>query len=784
MRACPFSRKALPLMFCATLGVHALAFAQSTLLVNFGSDASSTTFGLSGWKGLLLSANMAYSTEGPGGVRVVSDPGETTEYCGVQGTPRAFTRGERIVATWYNTSDDTIIFTSRISFTDADQPDGGTSTGDWYTMRRFADYRYGFSRIAPRSTVRTAFNIESGGVHKSDGTHGVVNLGLSIEWGDNNAKLALVCDKIELMNDADITPPAAPTGLTATAVSDSKISLSWNAPSDNTGVVEYLVYLNGQVEGYSRETAFTAGLLPPSTPYSFTVSALDHCRNESPRSGPVIATTGSFAGSVSLIHPSGIRYLGAFRLPDAVRWGGEMLGYHPDGDGGSTGPGAADGHPGSLFTSNINTPEQGFVGEFSIPSPVRSASPGGLNEAGTLQAPVDIRPANVTAWPYVDIWQGDLCPVASAGSVPDALYSTWGYYYQVGGDKTASLSRCAAENLAAGPYNGAWNIGPAGGAPIDAALNDYLFLLPEDWANANTAGRRLVTGRNREGGLSGLGPTLYAVAPVDPGNPPSPGTELPLTTLLHYGPVERSDNYRFPDAFVNYNHADWFRGAEWLSRDSQRAVALVGNKGRGDNWYGYTGERMLHEWVIADVPYPEFAASDPDGKGWRAHNKIPIIVLYDPDDLAAVAAGTLASHEPQPYAALRLDTAVFFGPSRTIRESAFDAARGFLYVEEFVPEEDGLVVIHVWKVGPGSTGLEQPNGRNGAFTLYPNPAHDVLRIVPEFPTQGDARIIDLLGRKVWAGRIGASVRIDVSSWRPGIYYLIADGLTGRMIVKR
>ena len=59
-----------------------------------------------------------------------------------------------------------------------------------------------------------------------------------------------------------------------------------------------------------------------------------------------------------------------FSLPESANWGGEMLGFNPWGDGGQSGDGAADGYPGSLFLSNINTPEAGYIGEVSIPAAV------------------------------------------------------------------------------------------------------------------------------------------------------------------------------------------------------------------------------------------------------------------------------------------------------------------------------------------------------------------------------------------------------------------------------
>src|SRR4030042_4049767 len=56
-----------------------------------------------------------------------------------------------------------------------------------------------------------------------------------------------VSSVINLIVNIDITPPSAPTGLTANAVSCSQINLSWNASTDTggSGLKGYKVYRNG-----------------------------------------------------------------------------------------------------------------------------------------------------------------------------------------------------------------------------------------------------------------------------------------------------------------------------------------------------------------------------------------------------------------------------------------------------------------------------------------------------------------------------------------------------------
>jgi len=752
-----------------------LPFAAGVTLADFGSSAGTTAFGMTGWNVLLKSGNLSFTALGGGGLRAAAECGEYDDYRGVRGTSRQFSRGERIVVTWYNDSDESFNFTSRISFTDPDGPDESDPTRPWYTMRSFTDYRNTFSEIGQRGTARTVFNIADSGVHKTDGTWSLVNINLAIEWGSTYQKQFLICDKIELLDDADIAPPGSPTGLAAAVLSDSKVRLNWNAPADNVAIVEYLVYVNGSVWGYSQSADHTCVFLEPGREYAFSVSALDAAGNESGLSEPVSAATRSFSGRKDLINPAGFEYLGAFALPESYSWGGEALAHNPEGDGGQTG--STDGTPGSLFATNLNQPENGLVGEVSIPPLVvpQNGNAEELNTAGELSAPVNTRPANVNGWEYVDIWRTGLETVPEE----DRLYSTWSIHYTVTGEKHASISCCNASALSAGPRYGAWFLGPPSDPPNDAMMNDWLFSVPQDWADANCSGRNLVAGRCRDGGLSGLGPTMYAFSGVGSVPPPA-GSSLDFTTLLQYGPVEGTDNVHFPNSIDGYNHADEWRDAKWISAGNQSAAAVVGNKALGQNWYGYHGERMRHDWVISDVPYPDFWESDPDGKGWRAHGRKPMVILFDPEDLAAVAKGTLASHDPQPYAAFHIPENLFFGSGHEIFSAACDRQNRILYVTEFVRELEGRLIIHAWQVNAVTTSVRfsatEPSGFR-LFQNHPNPFNPSteIRFNVKEPCRVVMKVIDLLGREVATvadGKYGPgryTVRFDASNLPSGIY---------------
>ncbi|MGW7413557.1 NPCBM/NEW2 domain-containing protein [Streptomyces sp. NPDC054863] len=94
----------------------------------------------------------------------------------------------------------------------------------------------------------------------------------------------------------DTTAPSVPTGLTASHATANSVDLKWTASTDDVGVTGYQIYRGSTLAGTSTGTDFTATGLTASTPYSFTVKAVDAARNTSGASTAVSATT---AGSGS-----------------------------------------------------------------------------------------------------------------------------------------------------------------------------------------------------------------------------------------------------------------------------------------------------------------------------------------------------------------------------------------------------------------------------------------------------------------------------------------------------
>ena len=103
---------------------------------------------------------------------------------------------------------------------------------------------------------------------------------------------------------ADTEPPTIPTGVVATAISNSEIALTWNASSDNIGILGYFVescagagctdfrpypYSSRSVSTGSPFLTWTN--LLPGTSYSFRLKATDASRIFSGYSAVVTAVT-------------------------------------------------------------------------------------------------------------------------------------------------------------------------------------------------------------------------------------------------------------------------------------------------------------------------------------------------------------------------------------------------------------------------------------------------------------------------------------------------------------
>jgi fibronectin type 3 domain-containing protein len=180
---------------------------------------------------------------------------------------------------------------------------GGTSAGDngdnvltiprWIRVQRQGTVVRGFFSAdgvnwTQRGTVTLSglpTNVLIGIAYTShvDGTLGSATLD-NITLTDNNPT-------------PDTTAPTVPANLQATAISQSRIDLTWGASTDTggSGLAGYRIYRNGGASPIATvtTTSYSDTGLAASTQYSYTVRAVDGAGNASANSGAAAATTQS-----------------------------------------------------------------------------------------------------------------------------------------------------------------------------------------------------------------------------------------------------------------------------------------------------------------------------------------------------------------------------------------------------------------------------------------------------------------------------------------------------------
>lgn len=433
---------------------------------------------------------------------------------------------------------------------------------------------------------------------------------------------------------------------------------------------------------------------------------------------------GTHGDPAARIQPSDLEYLGAFRLPDRVadspdaegwEYGCQALAYRPDGDPG----GDADGYPGSLFGTGHEV--YNYISEISIPAPSLSRNIEELNTATTIQGFHDVRAGLFDPLNELPRVAMEYLP-AQGGQTSAKLYLAWGQHFQEDGSETAIASHAWCDTDLSNPNTrGAWWVGDES----LYATNGYMMALPEAWAAQHTGGMLLATGRFRDGGWSGMGPSLFAFAPWLDGNPPAAGARLNSRRLLLYSNTRGEDTTNF--RMNNYQHSDEWEGGAFLTAGDRSAVVFAGTKGSGYLWYGFFSPRG-DGMPCVEQGLTMVGCYNPDGtecpaalqgecpghvaesRGWWSSRWDAQIIFYDAAELAAVAAGSEQPCQPQPYAVLDIDDHLFLnattdtnsigtGNQRRFRlgETAYDRQRGLLYIPERFAD-GAKPVIHVWQV--------------------------------------------------------------------------------------
>ena len=103
----------------------------------------------------------------------------------------------------------------------------------------------------------------------------------------------------------DTTPPSTPGSFVVTGSTQTSISVSWAASSDNVGVTGYGVYSNGTLVGSPTSTSYTLSGLTCGTSYTVAVDAVDAAGNRSAKAS-VSASTSACPDTTAPSVPGGL----------------------------------------------------------------------------------------------------------------------------------------------------------------------------------------------------------------------------------------------------------------------------------------------------------------------------------------------------------------------------------------------------------------------------------------------------------------------------------------------
>ncbi len=372
------------------------------------------------------------------------------------------------------------------------------------------------------------------------------------------------------------------------------------------------------------------------------------------------------AAATGLLTANDFEYVGSFTTPEAV--GGETLfGFGGRAATINSTTGA------SMFITTAEPNER--VGEISIPSDLRphDGARNGLPTAELLQAPSDVTGGrgdefvgSAARGGQDDFRIGGL-EVADVDGEARLHWTAW-QFFNVGYNDVAGHGHSSLD-LAAPDPQGPWYLG----AETTYSTAGYVFAAPDDFAATIDVDAALISGfqdvaRTPDGSQ---GPPFYAY--TAPAAEPA-GARLDVVPLVEY-PFGQSESSSIGEAAV-------FPGADWVdASDGRRAIVAVGNSMPVDpNSNCLFGQNT-------DV---------------AAHG--PQLALYDPSDLAAVAAGERTPDDVEPYEFVSLADVVVPVCGAQLTSISFDPASERIFIVQTLvtatPDRyDARPVIHVLAVG-------------------------------------------------------------------------------------
>ena len=136
----------------------------------------------------------------------------------------------------------------------------------------------------------------------------------------NGATLTSSIDVTVDNGSGDATAPSTPSGLVAAGSTETSVSLSWNASSDDVGVAGYRVYRDSALVASTMATSRTVSGLACGRSYTFAVAAYDAAGNTSAQASRTASTSACTGDTSAPSTPSGLVATGSTETSVSLSW--------------------------------------------------------------------------------------------------------------------------------------------------------------------------------------------------------------------------------------------------------------------------------------------------------------------------------------------------------------------------------------------------------------------------------------------------------------------------------